>query len=733
MSKGNAFERKVRDFAAVKFGLPFRPEHLAGVNLDCVASRSADYKIIVEATVNHRLEKVRGDIARLQLVKQKLLSDGVYADVHIVLEKEPTNFMQEGAKAAKISLMSFELFYRNWYDSSAYIAARGARPFGSAIRDGESGPDSRPYIPVVFDDRNGHRYTLEELAARIKNGTRVVMTGDFGTGKSRAIQQLFSELAPTEAAANSPVSIDLRTMWGTQSAEELIYRHYSTLQLASMKERAVEALHRGDLLLLLDGFDELAIQEWGSEPEAIAKSRARTMEPIRDILNRAPSGALIAGRAHYFSSDVEMLAALGLNSNAIIVETPPEFSIEETKQFLHQAGFDGEIPVWLPRKPLIAEMYADFSKGELVATSAGRAAFWESFIEALCSRDAKIRESYDPETIKNILRILSRTTRETQDGRGPITPTDVQRAFTSVVGQHPAQEATSMLQRLPGLGRVAAETDDRQFVDDFIVEGLRGLDVANILTTFEGDINSNSWKHGAGDLGLEVIANRLNSSFTLHDAVKRIQSERGEIEGPLNCDIVGGILLSDINEVELHGSKIIGGYISTLDLSQKQVFGLHISQCEIGLLNIFNSNFDDTLIEDSIIEVLDGVSGDEVPKWIKNCEIDTRSNLDTVARIRKTQLKPAEMILVTILRKTFFQPGSGRKEEALLRGLGEYGNAKLQDQVLGVLLSSGFLREAPGRSGKLFIPERAKTSRASRMMSQLQQSNDDVWVEVSQF
>lgn len=150
-------------------------------------------------------------------------------------------------------------------------------------------------------------------------------------------------------------------------------------------------------------------------------------------------------------------------------------------------------------------------------------------------------------------------------------------------------------------------------------------------------------------------------------------------------------------------------------------------------MNIFNSNFDDTLIEDSIIEVLDGVSGDEVPKWIKNCEIDTRSNLDTVARIRKTQLKPAEMILVTILRKTFFQPGSGRKEEALLRGLGEYGNAKLQDQVLGVLLSSGFLREAPGRSGKLFIPERAKTSRASRMMSQLQQSNDDVWVEVSQF
>lgn len=731
MSKGSAFERKVLDFAAVRFGLPFRPEHLAGVNFDCVASPRSDYKIIVEATVNHTLEKVRGDIARLQIAKQKLLGDGIFADVHIVLENEPTNFMQEGAKAANISLMSFELFYRNWYDSSAYVAARRARPFGSAIRDGENGPDSRPYIPVIFDDRNGHRYTLEDLATRIRNGSRIVMTGDFGTGKSRAIQQLFSELIPTEAAEKSPISIDLRTMWGTQSAEELVHRHYSILQLSGMKERAVEALHRGDLLLLLDGFDELAIQEWSSEPEAIAKSRARTMEPIRDILNRTKSGALITGRAHYFSSDAEMLAALGLNNKALIVETPHEFSITETKQFLRTAGYDGDIPVWLPRKPLIVEMYADFSQGSLVAASAGRPAFWESFIEALCSRDAKIRESYDPDTIKNILCILSRTTRVTQDGRGPISPADVQYAFTAVVGQHPAQEAISMLQRLPGLGRVAAETDDRQFIDDFIVEGLRGFDVTNILSTFEDDINSLSWKHGAGDLGLEVIANRINSSFTINDAVTRIQGSRGKSEGPLNCDIVGGILISQIDSIDLSGSEIVGGYISSLDLSQKKITGLHLSQCEIGLLNIFNSNVTDTVIADSIIEVLDGVAGDEAPKWIENCEIGTRSSLDTTARIRKTQLRPAEMILVTILRKTFFQPGSGRKEEALLRGLGEFGDVKLQGKVLRILVSSGFLRDAPGKAGKLYIPERSKTARSLRMMSQLQQSSDDVWIEVS--
>jgi len=660
------------------------------------------------------------------------MGEGVYAEVHIVLEKSPTNFMQEAAKAAKISLMSFELFYRNWYDSSAHIAARRVRSFGSAFRGDYGGPDTRPYIAVIFDDRQGHRFTLTELAKRVRNGSRVVMTGDFGTGKSRAIQQLFQQLVSEDAADKSPVSIDLRTMWGTQNAEELIHRHYYSLQLSKYKERAVEALHKGDLLLLLDGFDELAVQEWGSEPEAIAKSRERTMAPIRDILNRTPSGALISGRAHYFSSDAEMISALGLNNNAIIVETPPEFSPAETKEFLRAVGYEGDIPVWLPRKPLVAEMYADFAQTGMKPAITSRPIFWESFIDALCKRDAKIRDSYDPETIKSILCKLSRTTRITSDGRGPISPTDVQQAFTDVVGQHPAQEATAMLQRLPGLGRVAAETDDRQFIDDFIVEGLRGFDVSNLVSTFQNNINSQSWKHGAGDLGLEVIANRLNSTFTLQDAIVRIQSTRGANEAPLNCDIVAGVLMSDVLSVDLSGSDISGGYIATLDLSQKQVTGLHLSQCEIKLLNLFNSSVLDTKITDSIVEFLDGVSGDEVPNWIYNCEIGTRSVLDTVARIRKTQLKPAEMILITILRKTFFQPGSGRKEEALLRGLGEYGDAKLQGLVLRVLVASGFLREAAGNSGRLYVPERSKTSRASRMMSQLQQSEDEVWTQISE-
>jgi hypothetical protein len=132
-----------------------------------------------------------------------------------------------------------------------------------------------------------------------------------------------------------------------------------------------------------------------------------------------------------------------------------------------------------------------------------------------------------------------------------------------------------------------------------------------------------------------------------------------------------------------------------------------------------------------LIENLDGVSADGLPSWIKKCSISNQTQLDTVARIKKSQLNPAEMILVNILRKVFFQPGNGRKEEALLRGLGQYGDAKMQGKVISILKSRSFISEFPGDSGKLYIPERSKMARAGRMISQLQQSTDEVWLEVS--
>jgi len=379
-------------------------------------------------------------------------------------------------------------------------------PFGSAIQEGKNGPDDRPYVPILFEDNDGRKYSIDALRDVLKGGRKVILTGEFGTGKSRAIQQLFHALLPKNPIDKSPLSIDLRHMWGTTSADEILRRHFSILQMGAAANKVSDALHHGEFFLLMDGFDELAIQEWGGDSTAVSASRAKTMEPVRDLLNRTKNGCLITGRAHYFNNDTEMLAALGLPGQTLVLSTPPEFSPDDVKTFMEAMGFTGDIPVWLPRKPLIAEMYADFANRGEAPVGDTRAIFWSKFMDALCRRDSKIRQSYDPEAIKQILCRLSRKARTLPTGLGPIIPSDVQDAFTSVVGQFPAQEAASMLQRLPGLERVASETEDRQFVDDFIVEGLRGLDVANIIATYEQDDEIEKWRHGAGEVGIEVIA-----------------------------------------------------------------------------------------------------------------------------------------------------------------------------------------------------------------------------------
>ncbi len=729
MSKGKKFEEQVRRYAAVRFAKPFRPEHLAGVDFDAVASLRPDYKIIVEATVNNTLEKVRGDIARLQIAKHKLMAEGIFAETYIVLPTEPTNYMQEGAKAAKIEIASFEAFYRGWYDATAYFAARIQHPFGSAIQEGQEGPDSRPYVPVHFEDQDGRSFSVQSVADLLFSGRKVVLTGDFGTGKSRAIQQLFSMLRKDEVISPSPIAIDLRHMWGTTSADEVLRRHFSMLQMGEATNKVSDALHHDEFFLLLDGFDELAIQEWGGSAAAVVESRAKTMEPVRDLLNRTKNGALITGRAHYFNNDEELLSSLGLPPDTLFLKTPEQFSPEDTFTFMRAMGYEGDIPIWLPRKPLIAEMYADFAKKGAAPVGETRAVFWSQFMDALCRRDAKIRQSYDPEAIKNILCYLSRKARITESGVGPILPDDVQEAFTKVVGQLPAQEAASMLQRLPGLGRVASETEDRQFIDDFIVEGLRGQDVVNIISTFEYDDAFKFWKHSAGEIGVELIAEKSNMNFVESDAIGRLLEERSRATGALNADITSALLLAEGEEIDFAGAEVKDGYFETCDFSGKKVRNLLISESEIRSVNLYNMAIDNVRIVDSVIEILDGASADGIPDWISRCEISKQTQMDTISRIRKSQLKPAEMILVTILRKTFFQPGSGRKEDALLRGLGEFGDAKLQTSILKLLISRGFLSEAPGRSGKLYIPERSKTGRAKRMISQLQQSEDDIWKE----
>ena len=90
----------------------------------------------------------------------------------------------------------------------------------------------------------------------------------------------------------------------------------------------------------------------------------------------------------------------------------------------------------------------------------------------------------------------------------------------------------------------------------------------------------------------------------------------------------------------------------------------------------------------------------------------------------------SQQAFVAVVKKTFFQPGSGRQENALTRGFGRSDAKKAFERVVKYLVSKGILGVVKGDSGRLFIPVREHTRRLEAIISKLTQSDDPLWKEI---
>ena len=119
-------------------------------------------------------------------------------------------------------------------------------------------------------------------------------------------------------------------------------------------------------------------------------------------------------------------------------------------------------------------------------------------------------------------------------------------------------------------------------------------------------------------------------------------------------------------------------------------------------------------------------------KQISQNDITSYQSVNTNAKVRALNLKPAQEILITILRKVFtnITKGNGRKEEALLRGLAEK-DKKLRDKILNKLLTENILSRHPGSEGYIYSPNRKESSRVKQLLEELTLSNDPLWIYAS--
>ncbi len=736
-SEWQDFENRVRSLAEHIWGQPCEPLRIGGVNIDGAARVDQEIINLLEITEERNLNKVRADIIKLQTAKAAAIAQGVMARCFCVINGTVTQAMKDAAKPHHINVLSGDDFGKIFFDFNAYKGTRSQNAFGSSVNPITGESDTSKYIPVRYlVDGTTREVTASDIASLIREKRTVVLLGEYGTGKSRCVREIFDELSRSaQANFTYPIAIDLRKSWGLETGEELIRRHFKSLGLDRLGANVVRAAPSGSIAFLLDGFDEIGSQAWSSDSNKLRLIRAKALEGVKDLIKNTPGGKLITGREHYFTSNAEMYSATGINPiDPVILRVKNEFSDSELLHYFQDRNLELDLPDWLPRRPLICQTIANLPEadfGRMFGDRGDEIAFWGHFINVLCERDARIHVSFDAESIYRLFLRLARLTRSKSANVGPISLTEMQSSFEEAVGSQPDENASVMLQRLPSLGRISVESNDRQFVDTYILGGLRARDVIEIATGNDDeirDISSQTWINPLDDLGQRIAANDLNSS---QNALLRLAEISRESKNRVLASDAVGSLLRGSKPVDFGGLTLAQGSFLTLNLTEKEISNLTIDDSYFAEIVLPAKGIRNVVVNHSMTPRVFGVSSPQaLPPWFFKLEAESFDSVASQSRIRSIGLSPAHEMLVTFIRKTFFQKGAGRKEEALLRGFGQVASKTLALRVLNLMRREGLLSSFKGDEGEVYVPNRTHTGRMQKLLDELSQSSDHIWGDV---
>lgn len=113
---------------------------------------------------------------------------------------------------------SFDQFRSRLVDARSYLTLRAKYPFGS-VRDPSTGTAvyDLEYIPLDIVSPAGSSLTTDDVAQLLESGKRVVLTGDYGAGKSATTRQVYKALAKRfwdKKSLRFPVLLNLRDHHG---------------------------------------------------------------------------------------------------------------------------------------------------------------------------------------------------------------------------------------------------------------------------------------------------------------------------------------------------------------------------------------------------------------------------------------------------------------------------------------------------------------------------------------
>ena len=700
---------------------------------------------LIECTTSRRKDKAVQDTQKLESLSRSMQRQYPTKGVkgYFITLEEPTAEQREVVRnigRGYVVTLSFPQFRAQMIDARSYLDARMQYPFGS-MYDPETQSRTTPsqLIARQLVTRFGDTLEVEDIPRKLQSGETLVLVGDYGAGKSTTLREIFVALRSNHLSNRTgrfPVHLNLRDHHGQTDPAEALERHARNIGFPS-PSHLVRAWLAGYMILILDGFDEFATAGWSGQAKRLRDIRFNSMELIRRFM-RGPSdtGVIVAGRQHYFDSDKELAAALGLSQNSTRLFIN-DFTDSQIREFLTNKGWQEEIPAWLPSRPLLlGYLCAREMLKEVIDVDHGSspAVGWNMLLELTANREAEIEAGIDGTAVRQIVENLATKARSRNDGMGSLAQDDILGSFQSVCGFAPDDRGLLLLQRLPGLGAAQTEDGSRDFIDSDLVDAARVGDVCRFVEDpYSFKLESpTTWQTTLGQLGIELGALQCHqNSFNegkLRTALQ--QAGRDDEQGELCLDLI------QIN-------KEMGFGFSGQPLSIRNVLIKDASFGDVPL-DFSSISFRDCLFQRLEIDVpaeiselpkfhscyvgtLDGrVSQMDLPEGIfdKNCVFDSfgESSQNTAA-ILALPLSTGAKVLLTVLKKLYLQPGAGRKQSALFRGLDHRARALVPD-VLDLLVREGLTIRSTVGEEPVWLPTRSEAVRVRRLVSSPVGSDD---------
>lgn len=516
--------------------------------------------------------------------------------------------MVEYGRDSGVHVMSVEQFQNELLNYDAYVSRRREKPFGSALNPITGENDTVKYISIGYTGYNNQEYNIDDIIALLEKNKKIILLGEYGAGKSRCIHEIFKRMVQKRQDRYT-FSINLKENWGLDRKAEILRRHFTDLGLGAMTDAAIRVSESPQCCLLLDGFDEIGIQGWSTNPAKIVATRKAALKGVAELIESASGGVLITGRPQYFNSNKEMFRALGLptvgiaetsdrlkippNRNDIVVlHCPDEFTDSQMKQYLAKTTpkFVDLIPDWVPKRPMIYNILINIENEELEAMSTCESSFfnyWNLLIEHICKREARIGgDIWDGKTILDILKEAAHILFKKGNDTSSITPDELNTAFKAVTGISPDGSAAVILHRLPGLGRVSSENPDRQFTDMFLLNGLKASYFLDIIHSYKMEIADEAWEGLIGDIGFHILCDDYladPSPYITYFKGMRVSSNQ-YLRGILI------LLITEAEEVFDFKNTIVRNvyfFISNIPVQLKKGFSnLIFEECAFGTLDI---------------------------------------------------------------------------------------------------------------------------------------------------